>query len=211
MWILGHSDDMDSISKSENYLRKVQAATPDDIVVIAAAKKQLVKCIETMQKHVQAKLFGPSALSVHVRKIQSTAGQKGKIDSFFSRVVPKALSPSPIMPKCPKCNRESANAIICSFCAAHICFSCKAPVSDHGPCETCGRQIELRRKAIAAVACSDVEDIVALAAEAKAKCDKCRGYTDETEIKCVQKDCPNLYKRATLAARLKKRTTSEKK
>lgn len=79
---------------------------------------------------------------------------------------------------------------------------CKKDVEDHGPCSKCAESIILRRKVCGE---NDIEDIAALAAEAKAKCDKCRGYTDETEIKCVQRDCPNLYRRATLAARMKKK------
>lgn len=54
-----------------------------------------------------------------------------------------------------------------------------------------------------AAASTDIEDLKAQAAEAKAKCDKCRGFVDEgEEVKCVQKDCPTLYKRASLGVRL---------
>ena len=203
MWILGHPDDMAAIKLAENYLRKVQEEKAHDIVIVAA-RKQLAKCMETMQKHVQAKLFGPSALSVHIRKVQSTATQKGKIDSFFSRVATKPIVQEP---KCVKCNHASPLDAdgICSYCYAHVCYACKGPVEDHGPCVKCAVSVDLRQKSIAASAVADIEDLEALAAEAKAKCDKCRGYTDETEIKCTQKDCVNLYKRATLAARLKKK------
>ncbi len=205
MWILGPPEEMEAIRLSENYLRKVQddGAGP---VHIEAAKKQLVKGIETMQKHVQLRFFGPSALSVHVRKVQSTAGQKGKIDSFFSRPKPTAVV-AENMPKCAGCGVKTVldAAGKCIHCASHVCYACKAPVEDHGPCPKCAVSIGLRRKAIAASAMSDIEDIEAMAAEAKAKCDKCRGYTDETEIKCVQRDCSNLYRRATLASRLKKK------
>ena len=48
----------------------------------------------------------------------------------------------------------------------------------------------------------DIEELMCQAVEAKIICDKCRGYTDETSIKCVQRDCPNLYHRAAIAKKI---------
>ena len=60
-----------------------------------------------------------------------------------------------------------------------------------------------RDAARSATASADIEDLQKQAAEAKTKCDKCRGYADEVEIKCVCKECINLYKRASIAVRIK--------
>lgn len=54
-----------------------------------------------------------------------------------------------------------------------------------------------------ASAAADIEDLTKQAAEAKLKCDKCRGYSDEVEIRCVCKDCATLFKRASLNVRIK--------
>ncbi len=202
MWILGSHDDMIGIRLAETRLLKAQTNGGGNL---EAARKHLSKCMKIMQDHIQTMLFGPQALSVHVRKIQSTSGQKGKIDSFF-KPIKRVVSQQPSIGKgCVGCGRITKLDAggVCAPCADHKCFNCGVHVADRGPCASCSHSIELRRKAVAASTMSDIEDLRRQAAEAKAKCDKCRGYSDEVEIKCVQKDCPNLYRRATLAARIR--------
>lgn len=147
MWKYGSAQDKHCIEKAEAYLRELQEkkdhAFGDD-ARLKKAHDTLVKAIKMMQEHVVQRFFGPAALGKYPRRVQSTAGKKGSIDSFFKR--------------------------------------------DSVP---------------SATASADVEDFQLQAAAAKAKCDKCRGYSDEVEIKCCQRDCLNLYKRASIAIKLK--------
>jgi hypothetical protein len=203
MWVYGSTQDKQSIRTNEDHLRKVENDNASDEVV-AEARKRLDKSMKQMQKSVATMLFGPAALAVHFRKSQSTASQKSRIDSFFKPVA-KVATPVIDYPRCSKCNRATTLDVlgVCTCCNDHICFSCRMPVADHGPCTKCSVSIDLRRKSLAACAIADVEDLFTLAAEAKLKCDKCRGYTDEVEIACCQRDCNNLYRRAALASRIK--------
>jgi hypothetical protein len=240
MWVYGSGQDKHTVEKYEQHLRDVQEKIPDDFTRIKKAREGLVKQIKLMQEHVIKHFFGGSALSVFPRKIQSTAGRKGSIDSFFRASTKKRCihgndsksceactrrcdgcknelgEYESLCPRCnPHCTRcggvvaqVSEGDGLCIPCAEHLCQRCStalAPEQQFGLCKECDtrEQIRKRHKITLINTTGDIEDLVKQAAEAKLKCDKCRGYSDETEIKCVQKDCLTLYRRATLEMRIK--------
>jgi DNA polymerase delta subunit 1 len=251
MWIYASGQDLHSVRKAENHLREIQDNNPDDFVRVKKAKDGLVKEIDLMKKHTISRFFGPAALSRFPRKIQSTAGKKGAIDSFFKQTktathkrgidgefvqddpplikkcsrcqetdlvsddAVKVLLCPKCDPKCIRCTRlvqhsQIVDGNICISCAEHRCYACNTPLPaevNNGEtlCKNCEARVQVRKKHKISIIneTTDIEDLVKQAAEAKLKCDKCRGYADETEIRCVQKDCLNLYKRATLEMRIK--------
>ena len=199
-----------------------------------------------MQENTIKHFFGPAALAAFPRKIQSTAGKKGSIDSFFlkssssssssrkrcrhdheptscpecarrcskcSAALPEDEELCPLCnPKCARCGRTVAETVpeeaggICIACIEHHCYVCREPTDSSSLlCKPCATRKEMRKRHRVTLSntTTDIEDLINQAAEAKLKCDKCRGYSDEMEIKCVQKDCNNLYRRATLEIRLK--------
>ena len=123
-------------------------------------------------------------------------------------------------PVCIRCERHVPrdhilDGNICVSCAEHRCPSCSAalPVTGQGAsalCRECSAKSQIRKRHNLGRenTTADIEDLVGQAAEAKLKCDKCRGYTDEQEISCVQKDCLTLYRRATLEIRIKNMVVS---
>ena len=223
MWIYGCAQDKHTISKYEDELRRLEEAG-------AYTKKTedgLKKAIKLMQDHTISHFFGPAALSAFPRKIQSTAAKKGAIDSFFRRATPavkRCVHGEPV-DSCPVCNPMVPASVcilcarktihmgegnICIACAQHRCFHCLAPLAATAQtstsCPVCLVIESLRKRyrlSDSPSKNSDIEDLLKKAAEAKLQCDKCRGYADETEISCFQKDCCNLYKRATLDIMIK--------
>lgn len=106
---------------------------------------------------------------------------------------------------CPECGRLTSNGPepLCFNCALGLCGMCGNPVEGSKLCPRCAEFEGKRAANKAAMRTEDVEDLVAIAAELKNKCDECRGYPSE-EINCVARDCPTLYKRATVATKLLK-------
>jgi hypothetical protein len=200
MWMFGLSEDKVAVRAAEAALR----AEDHDEARAPVLKKALVKAIERMQANVEKRFFGPGALVVHPRKVQSTSSNRGCIDSFFAKKA-KAVA---VVRQCKDCGAPGSPTGACEYCATRTCRGCRRAIERdlaHGPCRECSASIAKRELGRAAMRVADVEDLAALAAEAKAKCDKCRGY-EADEIKCVQKDCPNLYRRAVLAVRMKEKT-----
>ena len=244
MWIYGSAQDLHTVKKCEDHYRVVQEKLSGDIVRITAARKEFVKAIKVMQQHTVHHFFGPGAMAAFPRKLHSTAGRRGSIDSFFKSARTKRCrhgnEPSKCDEceqgsKCPQCGARFAeddqvcnsctpvclhcsrhvpsdhllDGNVCVSCVEHRCPSCSAALPSDQPasglCKECDAKIQIRKRhRIGRVNCTaDIEDLVRQAAEAKLKCDKCRGYADEREIGCVQKDCLNLYRRATLETRIK--------
>jgi DNA polymerase delta subunit 1 len=206
MWIYGSSDDKRAVQLAEEQLR---------IRNIAENKTKLVKAINMMQEHVQTMFFGKRALSVFVKAQQSTSRQVGKIDSFFT--VEKRKRSDDTDSKCDKpdginscilCGRYTKDLIlpngVCRYCHSLECYKCGKPLEPmliHGPCFSCSCESDLRHKSRQANQHTDIEDLKKQFHEATEKCTQCRGYADD-QIKCVQKDCSNLYRRATLSMQI---------
>jgi hypothetical protein len=237
MWFFASAQDKHTVTTCEDHLRLLQEKIPDDFARLKSAKDELVKAIKMMQKHTVERFFGPGALIKFPRKIQSTAGKRGSIDSFFSKSgAKKRCSHGNEPSKCAQCNcnccakcgkvLEEDETIctvcekvcpvckralllpdgVCVPCSQNKCRGCLADlVGGGGFCNLCETRMHIRKRLrISRVnSTADIEDLVTQAAVAKLKCDKCRGYADETEIRCVQKDCNNLYLRATLETRIK--------
>ena len=242
MWMYASPQDLHTMHECEQHFRDVQEKLAGDFSRISDAHKELVKSIKTMQEHTIQHFFGPNSLSKFPRKIQSTAGRRGSIDSFFKKTVvphkrcihgndpstcPKCFSHcgkcgdklgddddlcKHCNPSCIRCHRFVDGVVdgnICIPCAEHRCRTCSEPLTpeqkDGCLCKECDARVQVRKRhrITPATTTPDIEDLVKQAAEAKLKCDKCRGYADETEIRCVQKDCNNLYRRATLETRMK--------
>ena len=245
MWMYGSAQDKQSIATCENRLRELQ--TSKEFGRIKSAKDCLVKAIKLMQKGADTRFFGLAAMRGFPRRVQSTAGKRGAIDSYFAAaasskrcahgnpankcpecaavVIVNELCPKCGLsiiegtklcercnPRCIRCNTVVAAVLdgdLCAPCAEHRCRMCGEallPEAVSGTvCKTCAAadQIRKRLKVSVSSASADIEDMLRSAAAAKLKCDKCRGYADETEIRCVQKDCVNLYRRATLDVMLK--------
>ena len=243
MWMHASPQDLHTMHACEQHFRDTQEKLAGDFTRISTAHKELVKSIKTMQEHTIQQLFGPNSLSKFPRKIQSTAGKRGSIDSFFTTKKKQNKrcihgNDPPACAKClnhcekcgnelgeedgicPKCNpacircqrpvERVVDGNICIPCAEHRCRACSEPLDpdqkDGCLCKGCDARFQVRKRhriTLATTTTPDIEDLVKQAAEAKLKCDKCRGYADETEIRCVQKDCNNLYRRATLETRMK--------
>ena len=241
MWIFASSQDKHTVEKYEQHLRDVQEKIPDDFVRVNKARVELVKNIDLMKEHTIQHFFGPAALAAFPRKIQSTAGRKGAIDSYFKRsavpnkrcshgviiattvcpqctrkcekcnetLMPEEKACFKCNPRCVQCNNDVASdSGLCKCCNDHLCSDCYTALpadKSYGRCRDCETSVQIhKRHKITGVNTSvEIEDLIKQSVEAKLKCDKCRGYADETEIKCVQKDCLNLYCRATLETRIK--------
>ena len=221
MWKYGSQQHKHDIAQNEVCLRELEERgeplVGEDFDRLKKAKAGLVKAIKAMQDSAIQRFFGPAALSPYPRKIQNTSSKKGAIDSFFKRSVHAVAADSmaeavPVF-ECGRCRGECAMlgpGDSCAACAIGVCSICITgrALKDSRICATCKAKIETRKRhslpmSLFVPLAKDVEDLVASAAASKVKCDECRGYSDEVEIKCVQKDCQTLYRRASLEVMIK--------
>lgn len=113
----------------------------------------------------------------------------------------------PMIGNCASCGRELAlvDGGVCLTCMDGACYSCGAadvPNLTKGACPKCYKFILRKQKTALQCAPIPIEELHRLAEEAKKECYTRCGRIVE-DIKCVSKDCSTLYKRATIAARIR--------
>lgn len=113
---------------------------------------------------------------------------------------------TPHISQCISCSRTTylIDDGICMSCFDGKCYSCGEAglKTENGVCQKCKRFVSLRKAGMSAASVVDIEDLKKQAEEAKQECiTKCGYATDDVE--CVSRDCSTLYRRATLASRIR--------
>jgi hypothetical protein len=122
---------------------------------------------------------------------------------------------TPNMGQCANCGRlmflvES----ICLSCIDALCYACQKPglETERGLCSACRPFADMHRSSVVVVGGGggeeeeeDIEDLLKKSEDAKKECfDRCGQKMEEGDkIDCVAKECPTLYKRATLAVKIR--------
>lgn len=114
-----------------------------------------------------------------------------------------------VMGTCPKCGRAEqrmvsqvgVDAVACESCAANKCYACGKKVADGGACDIC-RPFVAAPPSRVTHSSVDIEDLARQAEAAKRECvEQCGRASDD--ISCVSRECAVLYKRVTIAARMR--------